>query len=687
MEHVNPNVTLKHYVEPIKTLFFHAFMHESFFLKENIHVQQLYESIMKKLNDDISNLDHHPKIDNHLISIFNELALNESTLPPLYVIPREQPIFQFTSKKSYDEKYQQELRLHLTGFLKDVSEIVTSHDLSIHKLYALIKYYGQFLPIITNEKITTTSIYDDFKLKSAIAQCGDHELAVVEYDLSGVQEFIYRITEGENTKPLIAKSLRGRSFYLSLLNDWVGYYILNAFHLSYENLLLSAGGRGQILIPVIDHFDEIWNAITKKIEKILFDKHQTTISLVTTVKKIERIYFEKDYDQVIDVLDEQLSTGKKRKYSNLIKDHAIQFIQDPIKHQCPMCGEENDRPEIYCSLCECMLSISQILTENTPFSVVFDYHNEYQGQGLKIKMGDSIIILHDSSILDADDHLYYQSINHHTLGESRHYANMNAQGRSFGEIASLSKGDSKIAVIKMDVDNLGLIFAKGINNQYKSFEKMLVLSRSIDTYFTYHMIRLFEQKGFHQKIYVNYAGGDDMVLICPASDVLQTVDLINKAFIEYTGRPDIHLSSGIEIFSPQSPFRFAVLKADKALSDSKSMINKNACTLLSTTISHNRLNQILHDVDEHVNAYMNNQLSKSTLYYLYSVLLQSIESIDPVVRYQPFIPLIAYQIERNISHRETQIKLKQRFIRRDITMESLQESFLTFALTLLQTRK
>ena len=90
---------------------------------------------------------------------------------------------------------------------------------------------------------------------------------LIDFDLSGVQNFIYKVTEGGESKKKVAKTVRGRSFYLSLLSDFVGYAILNHFNLPYENLLISTGGKGTVAVSKSLCSDDEIHQLLSHIEK------------------------------------------------------------------------------------------------------------------------------------------------------------------------------------------------------------------------------------------------------------------------------------------------------------------------------------------------------------------------------------------------------------------------------------
>ena len=199
-------------------LYSHAKYRKNIFLQKGINLDHLFNQVISKFGSSDAKLNITP-VEKNMASIFNEVNIHDKKGQELFVLPFEQEVYQYVNKDEYNAKSKVSYEKSMDGFISELKKLLDDDRNFYDRFYAIIKHFGRFLPINDGGKNPTTSIYDQFKLKSAIHNCGDHDLAIIEYDLSGMQDFIYRVTEGENTKKLIAKSLRGRSFYLSLIND------------------------------------------------------------------------------------------------------------------------------------------------------------------------------------------------------------------------------------------------------------------------------------------------------------------------------------------------------------------------------------------------------------------------------------------------------------------------------------
>lgn len=155
------------------------------------------------------------------------------------------------------------------------------------RLYALLYEYTTLVPASTYEgNKTYVSLFDHLKLTSAIASClylndtDDENFIMFEFDVSGIQKFIFKVTEGKDTKRDVAKSLRGRSFLISAITNLVTYSYLHAFGLTQSNIIFNTGGGALLLLPKCKDFEEKIKNISKTVQQALINKFGTDISYV-----------------------------------------------------------------------------------------------------------------------------------------------------------------------------------------------------------------------------------------------------------------------------------------------------------------------------------------------------------------------------------------------------------------------
>lgn len=244
---------------------------------------------------------------------------------------------------------------------------------------------------------------------------------------------------------------------------------------------------------------------------------------------------------------------------------------------------------------------------------------------------------------------------------------------SFEKILKLTPeeyGDKKLAILKMDVDNLGAIFAFGLRNAAKnrkqrSISKYVTMSRLINFFFEHEIknicrdVSVKVNKDIDSKVsnetmfYINYAGGDDLVIIGSAYSIVMLSLEIYKRFKKFAGNEYITISGGINFQSDKKPIRFGVQEAEKALSMSKEG-EKNAITLLNTTISFKDYEDILDEVFMMYDWLKDQKISRTMLYNI----LLLIKNNNNYIQFISLIPRIQYTLFRLVSDEEVLKKMR-----------------------------
>lgn len=271
---------------------------------------------------------------------------------------------------------------------------------------------------------------------------------------------------------------------------------------------------------------------------------------------------------------------------------------------------------------------------------------------------------------------------------------------NFNEILELTPdqyGDKKLAILKMDVDNLGGIFAFGLkddqnNSAQRSISKYVTMSRLMEYFFGQEIksickdVSLKINNDISSKVknetmfYINYAGGDDLVIIGSAYSIIQLSLEIENRFAQFTNNRNITISGGIHIQHPKKPVRFGVQEAEKQLSLSKDR-GKNAISLLDTTISYDLFKNILDDVNKICFWLNSNQISRTMLYNILSLIKDL--SYDMYIKY---IPRLQYILFRNIGDNDKLFMWFKNEINQVVDSKKLEDFVLKLKLVMLFTR-
>jgi CRISPR-associated protein, csm1 family len=571
-----------------------------------------------------------------------------------------------------------------------------------HKIYPIIKEYTTTIPANTISDFTTVSLFDHLKLTAAIASCIRQEtkekpFILFDYDVSGIQSFIYQITEGDKSKEKISKSLRTRSFYVNILADFIAYYIINAFDISYENVLYSSSGRGRLLLPNTNKFIEKITTICHKIEEELYNLHKGKLSVIFSYSVVDGNELAKsNLSDLVSMDKKENINNKKQKFIHIIDKTNFDFVEKTHGKLCNMCNIHFS-DDVFCSFCNDMIQLNDlIIAKFNQFIVEFNFDMNQKFKEYSLKIGNlGHIIFHTTSTIDKiNDNSYYLSINGNNLGETKYYAKSVNANISFTDIANIKKnnlGDDKIAVIKMDVDNLGYIFMQGLKKKNKSknetdketISKLLTLSRTLDYFFTKKLVDICGEN-----VYINYAGGDDLVIVCPCWQSLELVSKINESFKRFINNNlSFHISAGIDLFDSVTPIRYAITRAEENLASSKECRGKNCFTVMECTIKNDKLLLILNEIDKYEKAILSKKISRGGIFDIYNAIFESLNDKQTIIRYMKYIPHISYSIERNILDYDFKEELKKTFIHLQINEETLKMYKVVLAYALMNTRK
>lgn len=250
--------------------------------------------------------------------------------------------------------------------------------------------------------------------------------------------------------------------------------------------------------------------------------------------------------------------------------------------------------------------------------------------------------LNDTNFIDIVDKIYnaYVSFDFKFIGNT--VPNIDNEILTFKELSSLTKGLNKIGVLKMDVDNLGEIFYKGFNNDLKlNIYRISSLSFFLDFFFlglinnianefkiytncgsyrdNFIEIRLYNDRTSYNKddykvfykpkdnfnvpieleqfststIYINYSGGDDLLVFGPYDDIINFSILLRDKFKEWTGyNNSINISAGIGVYNYMFPIGNASIEVESFLKKSKKC-GKDKITIFNQTLSWDDVGSIL----------------------------------------------------------------------------------------------
>jgi CRISPR-associated protein Csm1 len=666
-----------------------------------------------------------------LLSVFERLSLINNTkktneyayyLKPLSLTRNDLFPFEFSEKNLKDEYKQL-----WDSFVNEVKDIPASSIYSyLNTIYSLLQKYTWCVPSATYKDEPDISLFDHAKTTAAIAGClyhceirdesYDNKFLIVGGDISGIQNFIYRITKAQGVKG-ISKMLRGRSFYLLLLQDVIAKHIIEQVGLFNTNILYSGGGRFELLLPKTEETKGKLNNVRVNINKWLFNRYGGELGLVLESVEANQNTL-KGYGNLLLKLNDNLAIAKKKKFLSSFTDFAFWIEETPdrgVIKVCKACGIStvtNDEP---CKICNLHKEIGGRLPDTS--YLIFANKDLENIDGLPVPFGEfgTVYLLENDNpitenLLKSEKILAIEKINNlenlqtgfRFIGNTAPVANTDfsigddltdedkqvEKGNvlSFEIIADASIGDKRLGILKMDVDHLGLIFTLGLeeeqNPKRKSISRIAALSRSMDMFFGGYLNKIcdniyedwknnkdnnweFKNK-VSQIFYIVYSGGDDLLIIGPWSEMPKLALKIHDEFKAYTcHNPDINISAGIFLCKPKYPISLAAKAAGEQLDTSKDNGRKRM-TLFSDTVEWKVNGEIcikeLLDFGEDLYRYVNSDGSRKKLprgfvHGLLRKYKQYNGGQDP-----NFIPAIIYQLARNVKDNELRNKLKETLI-------------------------
>lgn len=158
--------------------------------------------------------------------------------------------------------------------------------------------------------------------------------------------------------------------------------------------------------------------------------------------------------------------------------------------------------------------------------------------------------------------------------------------RSFELLAHAAAADGaaeRVGVLRMDVDDLGQVMTRGLQyagQPHRSLAATSALSAALDRFFSGYLDVLCREVTANpgmtgvpghpdeDRVYVIYAGGDDLFIVGAWHVLPLLAGRIRDAFEEYVGRnPFLHISAGITLEGRRFPLYQAARRAHDALEE------------------------------------------------------------------------------------------------------------------------
>lgn len=581
-----------------------------------------------------------------LTSIFSRISLDDEAREDYYV-----PLVELDFNKALhprEKKIMEGWNLvpeyqHLWAKFENEFEILENKD--FETVLALLKKYTSTIPSAVFSSESDISLYDHLKTTAAIANCrylyskedkltqtdNKEVYRIINSDISGIQNFIYKVQTPEDAQSGMSKRLRGRSLYLTLLTEAIASKIITDLNLDSSNILFCGGGRFTIIAPNTKKTEDLLDEVNFEVNKEFIRKFNAELFLNIVSTPACGVDLG-NFDEVLSKLTQLLNENKKHKFINHLED-LFKTESELGYDLCPVCGNPIANG-VFCDDCagheqlggevaNAKYLIKYVSNEEIPGSLFYPKLNV----GYIFKKGKKDISnivnenddvkfivykLNDTDFLDLDIQSKNVSFDFKVIGNT--IPNIDGNPLYFNHLAEISKGANKLGVLKMDVDNLGLIFSRGFNHLGEgatSISRVSSLSFYLDLFFSGRINQIASRFGFTtdlpqdvecevkeidfvnrdeevyktvvykpkkalakgqttSTIHINYSGGDDLLVVGPYDDVIRFAQEFRNSFKKWTACNDsINISAGIAIVGPKFPIGKAALMADEELEKSK----------------------------------------------------------------------------------------------------------------------
>ncbi len=590
-----------------------------------------------------------------------------------------------------------------------------------NQIHNILEKYTSFVPSSTID-YPDISLYDHLRTTAAITTCiyevykskekPKKEFLLLEADVSGIQKFIYQITEGEETKKNIAKSLRGRSAYVNILIDFFSKYIVKSLGLTISNILYCGGGKFQLLLPNTLNIKEKIKEIEKKLEVYLYRCYKGRIGIVLDYIAVDEEGI-KDYGSSMSLLRGKVEEAKNRKFVHVIHEKEDMFFVSKrrFKKVCKYCHQHEGNNNGICSECDLHITLGEQLVEGRVKYIVYDFDQKIKGEDAAVAVhfeNLGSIYFYEELNYDVDAFMIENINNTGLLGRIKFIGNIVPKDKgkenaiaSFNDLAAIAEGDKKIAVLKMDIDNLGMIFSNGLNKKNRSISRISTLSRMIELFFSGYINKLCKDlyDDYINKygdiylkdiFYINYSGGDDLLIIGPWDWTIKLALEIRKKLEEYVCQnQNITISAGIYICDSKEPIRISSEEAEKHLEKAKQKEGKDVVCIFNNVFSwfgKNSLEKSLEESTIYKKLLEENKISRGLIYNI-MLASKNIDLREKRPQDYDLMPKLVYALSRNIKDTEVCKTLSSKLI--TAKLEDSELPFVQYPLmfTLMKTRE
>lgn len=396
--------------------------------------------------------------------------------------------------------------------------------------------------------------YKEDLFTKASAFYEEEAFLLASFDLSGIQDFIYNIaTSGA------AKQLKARSLYLDFMSEYIADSLLDKLGLNRANLLYVGGGHAYFVLANTEKTVETLVQFEKDFNQFLLANFQTRLYVAFgwgsfAAKDImSELNSPESYRQVYQKAGRMISEKKISRY-----DYQTLMLLNrggkSSERECDICHSVENLVSYHdqkvCDICRGLYQFSK--------EIAHDHFIITENEGLPI--GPNACLkgaAFEKLSQESFSRVYVKNDYKAGTVKATHVFVGDYQCDEIYNYAALSKnqnglGIKRLAVVRLDVDDLGAAFMAGFsqqgNGQYSTLSRSATFSRSMSLFFKVYINQFASDK----KLSIIYAGGDDVFAIGSWQDIIAFTVELRQNFIKWTNGK-LTLSAGIGLFADKTP--------------------------------------------------------------------------------------------------------------------------------------
>jgi len=526
-------------------------------------------------------------------------------------------------------------------------------------LLACLQVYLWSVPAATYRDLGDISLFEHLRLTAALAAAigrqepteegldraleGGEALGAIGFDLvagdvSGVQDFLYTLTSRA-----VARGLRGRSSYLDMVSELAARWLLKEVRLPSCNLVYSGGARFYLLCHPLE--EGIFSNLRARLAGEFLERFEGRLYLALARTRVtaQELRAEAGWATAVRGLEGALADTKARRFSELGAEAMARKVFVPagggaLEQVCAVCGREGadvplEEGRSQCRACAGLAELGRRLADATVLAAL---PASGKSDGLWPILGHRLEAVAEPRQLrgteapswlwvDMDADALRGAIEALSEWERSpsvvlRFIRLVTPRRGseddaiadFETLATASCGDHLLGVVKMDVDDLGQVFGRGLGGR-GSPSRWATLSFLLRLFFEGRVAELAlelesgaapdpplraaisgagptdGQRPRH--LYVIYSGGDDLLALGSWDLAVELALCIRHEFGRFSGNPYLTASAGVHLADYGLPLYQMVrgahegLERAKARRDGNGRQVKDGVTFLGETFS------------------------------------------------------------------------------------------------------